>query len=277
MFQVDAFSSTPFAGNPAAVVLLDAAPTDPAAPGWPTDDWMQAVAAENNLSETAFTPVCADGDGVRGLRWFTPEAEVDLCGHATVATAHVLAERGLLAADGGGARFRSRSGPLGAVVGSDGWIELDFPALEVAPSQPSAGLLEALGIAPEDVRAVGRSRFDLLVELRDRAAVAAVRPDTAALKAVPARGVIVTAAGDGPGVDFVSRFFAPSVGVDEDPVTGSAHCVLGPYWAAALGRTELRARQISRRGGELRVRVLAGGRVGISGQAVTVVRGRLCA
>src|SRR4051794_31432107 len=105
MFQVDAFSSTPLAGNPAAVVLLDAAPTDPAAPGWPTDDWMQAVAAENNLSETAFTPVCADGDGVRGLRWFTPEAEVDLCGHATVATAHVLTERGLLAADGGGARF----------------------------------------------------------------------------------------------------------------------------------------------------------------------------
>lgn len=281
LFQVDAFSSRPFAGNPAAVVLLDAAPTDPDAPGWPDAEWMQAVAAENNLSETAFTSVGADANGVRGLRWFTPAAEVDLCGHATVATAHVLSETGSL---GGGplavdgiARFLSRSGSLGATVGGDGWIELDFPALEVEADPPPAGLVAALGVPPEQVRWAGRSRFDVLVELRDRDAVAAVQPDLVALRAVPARGVIVTAAGGEPGVDFVSRFFAPAVGVDEDPVTGSAHCVLGPYWAAALGRDELAARQISRRGGELRVRVRPGGRVGIAGQAVTVLRGRLCA
>jgi PhzF family phenazine biosynthesis protein len=276
LFQVDAFSSTPFAGNPAAVVLLDAAPTDPTAPGWPDAAWMQAVAAENNLSETAFTPVGADTAGARGLRWFTPGAEVDLCGHATLATAHVLAETGRLAADGA-VRFVSRSGPLGAVVRRDGWIELDFPALEVTPCPPPAGLLEALGVAAHDVRCVGRSRFDVLVELPDRQAVAAVAPDVTALRALPARGLIVTAVGGEPGVDFVSRFFAPAVGVDEDPVTGSAHCVLGPYWASALGRDELQARQISRRGGELRLRVRPGGRVDISGRAVTVVRGTLCA
>jgi PhzF family phenazine biosynthesis protein len=278
LFQVDAFSSTPFGGNPAAVVLLESAPTDPGGAGWPAAQWMQAVAAENNLAETAFLPAGADEQGVRGLRWFTPAAEVDLCGHATVAATHVLAETGQLGGDGR-ARFLSRSGPLGATIGTDGWIELDFPALELEPTEPPAGLLEALGVRPDAVRTVGRSRFDLLVELPDAAAVAAVQPDVAALRAVPTRGVIVTAGGgpDGAGVDFVSRFFAPAVGVDEDPVTGSAHCVLGPYWAAARGRTELRARQISARGGELRIRVGPGGRVGIAGQAVTVLRGRLCA
>ena len=276
LFQVDAFSSTPFGGNPAAVVLLETAPTDPGEAGWPAEQWMQAVAAENNLAETAFLPAGADGEGVRGLRWFTPAAEVDLCGHATVAAADVLAETGHLGGDGQ-ARFLSRSGPLGATVGTDGWIELDFPALALDPADPPPGLLEALGSRPDAVRTVGRSRFDLLVELPDAAAVAALQPDVAALRAVPTRGVIVTAGGGGAGVDFVSRFFAPAVGVDEDPVTGSAHCVLGPFWAAALGRTELRARQISARGGELRIRVGPDGRVGIAGQAVTVVRGRLCA
>jgi PhzF family phenazine biosynthesis protein len=217
---------------------------------------------------------------VRGLRWFTPLAEVDLCGHATVASAHVLHESGRLAGDRR-AVFMTRSGGLTATVGGDGWIELDFPALPVetsdAPSQAPSGLLEALGVAADGVRFVGRSRFDTLVELADAAAVAQLQPDAAALRPVPTRGVIVTAAAaaDDPDHDFVSRFFAPDVGVDEDPVTGSAHCVLAPYWAARLGRDQLRARQVSRRGGELRVRLLPGDRVGIAGQAVTVLRGHL--
>jgi PhzF family phenazine biosynthesis protein len=280
-YQVDAFSARPFGGNPAAVVLLDQAPSSPHGAGWPADDWMQAVAAENNLSETAFVARAADVDGRRGLRWFTPLAEVDLCGHATVASAHVLAETGRLAADPT-ATFMTRSGELRAAVGADGWIELDFPALPAEilddTSQAPDGLLDALG-APAAVRGVGRSRFDTLVELASAAEVARLRPDAAALRPVPTRGVIVTAAAahDDPDHDFVSRFFAPAVGIDEDPVTGSAHCVLTPYWAARLGRDRMRARQISARGGELRVRVLPEGRVGIAGQAVTVLRGRLTA
>jgi len=260
LYQVDAFTSRPFAGNPAAVVLLDA---------WPDDVWMQQVAAENNLAETAFvTP----GGEAWGLRWFTPAAEVDLCGHATVATAHVLWESERLATDVA-AGFETRSGHLGASPLGDGWIELDFPSLPAEAADPPPGVLEGLG-APVP-KFVGRSRFDFLIELDSATAVEKIVLDPRLLRDVDARGVCVTARGDGD-VDFVSRFFAPAVGVDEDPVTGSAHCILTPYWAARLGKERMVARQLSVRGGELRLHA-RGERAGIAGQAVTVVRGVLVA
>jgi PhzF family phenazine biosynthesis protein len=226
-----------------------------------------------NLSETAFL-VPGFEPGTWGLRWFTPVAEVDLCGHATLASAHVLWETGR-SGPGTPATFDTRSGRLVATPLGPGRAELDFPALPAETGPAPGGLLSALGVATEAVRWVGRSRHDLLVELGSEAEVAALSPDVGALGAVPARGTIVTAAADGPAYDLVSRFFAPAVGVPEDPVTGSAHCVLGPYWAARLGRAELLARQLSRRGGELGVRV-GGDRVVISGSAVTVLRGHLC-
>ncbi|MEZ5233152.1 MAG: PhzF family phenazine biosynthesis protein [Acidimicrobiales bacterium] len=288
LFGIDAFTDRPFAGNPAAVVLLDDAP-------WPEDGWLQSVAAEMNLSETAF--VRAGGGDRFGLRWFTPATEVDLCGHATVATAHALWQSGRLD-PAVTARFDTRSGELSAAPLGDGSIELDFPALPPEPTDPPSGLFTALGISPTGSApgaagpTVLRSRFDLLVVLEDRDAVAALRPDPVALRAVACRGVIVTAAagpqdrdadgedqgegdgdGDGRSADFVSRFFAPRAGVDEDPVTGSAHCVLTPFWSAQLGRDTLRARQLSARGGWLRL-ALRGDRVGIAGRAVTVHRGR---
>jgi predicted PhzF superfamily epimerase YddE/YHI9 len=254
LFQVDAFTDTPYGGNPAAVCLLDA----PA-----PDGWMQDVAAEMNLSETAFT--WPEGEA-RRLRWFTPCVEVDLCGHATLATAHVLFARG-----GSGAssvRFLTRSGELSAARRRD-WIELDFPALPVREATAPAGLQEALGAVPV---AVGESRFDCVVELESEEAVRGLRPDFAALLALDARGVIVTSRGAR--YDFVSRCFFPKVGVDEDPVTGSAHCALAPYWAERLGRAEMTGYQASARGGVVRVR-LAGDRVFLGGRAVTVVEGNL--
>lgn len=301
LFGVDAFTKRAFAGNPAAVVTLDDA-------DWPDEAWMQSVAFEMNLAETAFVrrrteagvgseadgtsdapaDADADADGASGahadgtssadaafaLRWFTPGAEVDLCGHATVATAHVLWASGRLPRHQV-ATFATRSGLLTATPRPGEEIELDFPALPPSPEPAPAGLVEALGVDPAVVRSVLRSRFDLLVELDRAASVAALAPDFRALRAVEARGTIVTARADaGDDVDVVSRFFAPAVGVDEDPVTGSAHCVLAPYWAAALGRTTLQARQISRRGGLLRIE-LRGDRVGIAGHAVTVYQGRL--
>lgn len=271
LFGVDAFTDRPFAGNPAAVVTLDEAP-------WPADGWMQALAAEMNLSETAFVRRlgASTGDGF-GLRWFTPATEVDLCGHATVATAHALWHSGRLPAQDD-ARFETRSGPLRATPQPDGSIELDFPALAPQPrAEAPDGLLAALGLAqlPPTEREVFRSRFDTMVVVAAASTVAAVAPDFPALREVDTRGVIVTAPADpGSGVAFVSRFFAPRAGVDEDPVTGSAHCVLAPYWAARLGRRELRARQISARGGDLRL-TLRGDRVGIAGHAVLVHQGRL--
>ena len=258
LWQVDAFTDRPFAGNPAAVCVLQSE-ADP--------EWMQAVAAEMNLSETAF--VIPRGQGF-GLRWFTPRVEVDLCGHATLATAHVLWEsrvhdpRQPLA-------FSTRSGELTVRRLADGWLEMDFPALPAAPAEPPAGLLEALGV---EAAFVGRSRFDYLVEAADRHAVRRLAPDFARLARVNCRGAIVTAPSDAPGADFVSRFFAPSVGVDEDPVTGSAHCVLTPYWAAKLDKDRLDALQVSPRGGSLRL-TQDGDRVKIAGQAVTVLRGEL--
>jgi PhzF family phenazine biosynthesis protein len=233
---------------------------------------MQEVASEMNLSETAFVRRLAEGSTF-SLRWFTPKKEVDLCGHATLATAHVLWDEGYLPA-GEPAFFETRSGLLSACPGPHG-IELDFPSTpveeEVASVDELAGLRAALG-AP--IRFVGRNRFDALVEVETEEQVRALEPDFRRLAPLPTRGVIVTSRSNSAAYDFVSRFFAPRFGVDEDPVTGSAHCCLGPYWAERLGRTELTGHQLSPRGGVVKVRV-AGARVALIGQAVTVLRGEL--
>jgi len=258
--QVDAFTFEPFSGNPAAICLLPA-PPDAA--------WMQLVAREMNLAETAFL-VRRPGDPIAfDLRWFSPTTEIDLCGHATLASAHVLWEDGHLPA-GDTARFHTKSGLLTAE--RDGaWIELNFPATPDEPAEPPAGLADALGVTP---LYVGRSRFDYLVEVGSEDIVRGVSPDFGRLKTLGVRGVMVTSRATTKGVDFVSRFFAPGAGIDEDPVTGSAHCCLTPYWSRTLGRTEFVARQLSARGGTLHVR-LDGDRVRLRGQAVTVLRGEL--
>ncbi len=253
--HVDAFTDTPFRGNPAAVCVM-AGPRDEA--------WMQAVAREMNLSETAFLHPAADG---YALRWFTPTIEVALCGHATLASAHVLWQDGHLAADRQ-ARFHTKSGLLTADRRDD-WIELDFPAKREAPAEAPAGLAEALGATP---RYVGKNQFDYLVELPSEETVRTLTPDHTALAKLPVRGVMVTSRAATREYDFVSRFFAPGSGIAEDPVTGSAHCALGPFWAARLSKTELVAYQASPRGGVIRVRVV-GDRVKLGGQAVTVLRG----
>lgn len=259
LFQVDAFTDRPFAGNPAAVCLL----TEPA-----NAEWMQNVAREMNLAETAF--IHPTGDGF-GLRWFTPAVEVELCGHATVASAHVLWETGTLAPDDL-ARFHTLSGLLTAERTGE-WIELDFPARPAEEVDPPEGLAEALGAKP---LFVGRSKYDYLLELPSEEAVRNADPDHRRLAALPVRGVIVTARGSDNPFHFISRFFAPGSGIDEDPVTGSAHCTLGPYWRERLGQDEFLAYQASPRGGVVRVRV-EGDRVKLGGQAVTVLRGRLVA
>jgi PhzF family phenazine biosynthesis protein len=259
ILQVDAFTDRPFAGNPAAVCILD---------GPVPDAWMADVAREMNLSETAFL-LGPDEAGAWSLRWFTPVVEVDLCGHATLAAAHALREEGLAGA--APLRFRTRSGLLTARR-EDGTIVLDFPAEPAAAAEPPAPLLPALGLG--DVVATARNRFDWLVELGDAQSVRALRPDFGRLADVEMRGVVVTApAGDGVH-DFVSRWFGPRVGVDEDPVTGSAHCCLAPWWAARLGRDALLGYQASARGGTVGVRVL-GERVELTGRAVTILRGEL--
>lgn len=257
VIQVDAFTAEPFHGNPAAVVPLDRERDD---------GWMQAVAREMNLSETAF--LLPESDGYR-LRWFTPAIEVDLCGHATLASAHALWETGRVEADTE-VRFHTRSGRLTARRDGD-WIELDFPATPPESAEPPPDLIGALGVRPV---AVGRSVYDFLVRLESAEAVRAVRPDFGRLRGVEARGVMVTAESDDGIHDFVSRFFAPQSGVDEDPVTGSAHCCLAPFWANILGRNELAGYQASERGGTVRVR-LEGDRVKLRGRAVTVMRGEL--
>ena len=257
LYQVDAFTDRAFTGNPAAVCLLPA----------PRDErWMLDVAREMNLAETAF--VCPRDDGF-ALRWFTPTTEVELCGHATLASAHVLWEAGRLAA-GEEARFHTLSGWLTAGRVDDG-IELDFPATPVTETPAPPDLTESLGIEP---RFIGKSAFDYLVEVESEAVVRSLKPDFQQLGTVTARGVIVTARASAGPYDFVSRFFAPAIGVDEDPVTGSAHCSLGPYWGPLLCKQELLAFQASPRGGALRVR-LAGDRVKLIGQAVTVLKGQL--
>lgn len=257
--QVDSFTSRPFTGNPAAVCILEEPPPD-----W----WLQDVAREMNLSETAFLIPHEDGFD---LRWFTPTMEVDLCGHATLASAHVLWESGQLAPEAV-ARFHTRSGLLTASL-SEGWIELDFPREPAEVSVIPDGLARALGVEP---LWVGRSRLDLLVVLDSEKTVRTLHPDLSALARVEARGVIVTSPAISERFDFVSRFFAPRAGVPEDPVTGSAHCTLGPYWGERLGLSRMVGYQVSDRGGTVRV-TLSGERVLLAGQAVTVMTGSLLA
>jgi predicted PhzF superfamily epimerase YddE/YHI9 len=261
IIQVDAFTDQPFRGNPAAVCVLDG-PADEA--------WMQHVAREMNLSETAFLyPLDDPAESSFNLRWFTPTVEVDLCGHATLAAAHVLWEQGHLPPDRP-ARFHTKSGLLAARRRGD-WIELDFPAEPASMVEPPPALLEALGV---ESSYVGKNRMDYLVELPAEEQVRGLRPDLSLLMTFPHRGMIVTARADTAGYDFVSRFFAPQVGIAEDPVTGSAHCCLGPYWQGRLGQAELVAYQASARGGVVRVRV-EGERVYLGGQAVSVMRAEL--
>jgi PhzF family phenazine biosynthesis protein len=271
LFHVDAFSAAPFRGNPAAVCLLDA-PRGAA--------WMQSVATEMNLAETAF--LSPEGGALR-LRWFTPAVEVPLCGHATLASAHVLYETGR-APTNGAIAFETLSGRLSAEREGDGWIRLDFPALPPRPEPcaPPAGLLAALGLAPEAgarVHEVPRPNAtdgpSWLVELPSVATLRAVAPDFRALARVAGHATILTARGEG-AHDFASRFFAPKAGVDEDAVTGSAHCSLAPFWCARLGREELTGAQLSQRTGVVRVR-RRGARVHLLGEAVTVLRGELSA
>jgi PhzF family phenazine biosynthesis protein len=257
IYQVDAFTDRPFSGNPAAVCLL---------PGPRDDRWMQQLAQEMNLSETAFLLWQKDGFN---LRWFTPVAEVDLCGHATLASAHVLWEQEFLK-PGEQARFHTRSGLLTAERQQD-LIELDFPAKLEEQTDAPPRLIEALGVTASYV---GKNVFDYLVEVDSEEVVRAMKPDMTLLGQVNTRGVMVTCRASSPGYDFVSRFFAPQVGVNEDPVTGSAHCCLAPYWSKKLNKTEMVAYQASTRGGVLYIRVI-GDRVKIGGQAVTVMRGEL--
>ena len=255
---VDAFTHTAFAGNPAAVCVL----TEPT-----TDAWMQSVASEMKHSETAFCVRLKDGSFE--LRWFTPEGEVRLCGHATLAAAHVLWEEGWLE-HRKTARFSTLSGELTASP-SGRVIELNFPSRPPSEVEAPAGLLDALGVTASWI---GRDLDDYVVLLADEAAVVDCSPDFGALRAVETRGVIITARAAQEKVDFVSRFFAPRFGVDEDPVTGSAHCCLTPFWASRLNKAVLAARQLSSRGGELEVE-LAGDRVKLRGTCVTILRGNL--
>jgi PhzF family phenazine biosynthesis protein len=257
IFIADAFTEKPFKGNPAGVCLLREAQDE---------QWMQNVAMEMNLSETAF--LHPEGDGYR-LRWFTPRVEVDLCGHGTLASSHVLWETGHLKPTED-ARFYTRSGLLTArSVG--GWIELNFPAEAPEESATPAELIRALKIQPVYV---GQNRFDYLIEIESERVLRKMEPDFGLLASVTTRGVMVTSRSVSKEYDFVSRFFAPAVGIDEDPVTGSAHCCLGPYWSGKLDKRELVAYQASSRGGILKVRP-EGGRVYISGKAFTVLRGEL--
>jgi predicted PhzF superfamily epimerase YddE/YHI9 len=242
---VDAFTDRPFGGNPAAVCPVDE---------FPPEDRMQAIATEMNLSETAF--VVPRGGDEFDLRWFTPRVEVDLCGHATLASTHVL---------GRSARFHTKSGELSCTIASDGLIEMDFPT-----DLPTEAALPAdCGI--EGAEWTGKARADWFVVLGDAAAVRSLVPDITAIERLGGRGMIVTAAGDRTGFDCVSRFFAPAVGIPEDPATGSAHCALASYWGARLGRTELVGEQASKRGAVVHMR-LAGDRIVLGGRAVTVSR-----
>jgi PhzF family phenazine biosynthesis protein len=257
LYQVDAFANHPFVGNPAGVCLLDHVRPDA---------WMQALAAEMKHSETAF--LLPENDGYR-LRWFTPGAEVDLCGHATLASAHILFETNRVGPNGE-IRFSTRSGELKARL-NDGWIELNFPTTRAMPCQAPEGMLAALGISQPLY--IGKNEYDYLIEVADESVVRNLKPDFRALASIPIRGVIVTARGSEE-YDFMSRFFAPHVGVDEDPVTGSAHCTLASYWSSKLGKNNFTAYQASERGGFLRLR-LAGDRVVLAGQAVTIYEAKL--
>ncbi len=257
LYQVDAFAQAPMQGNPAAVSPLDE---------WLDDGVMQAIAAENNLSETVFL---VGGGGDFQIRWFTPKMEVELCGHGTIAAAWVIFN--ILEPGRDSVTFASRSGPLKVGAGDGGLLTMDFPVWRPAPATPPAGLVEAIGAPVRETLAVDR---DYLFVTDDALSVRDAAPDFAALIESDRYGAILTAPGDGDGVDFVSRFFAPRKGIPEDPVTGSAHCSLTPYWAERLGRNKLNARQLSARGGNL-VCELKGGRVFISGTAVLFMEGTI--
>lgn len=252
---VDSFTAAPFTGNPAAVCVL---------PHVTTEDWMQSVAAQMNLSETAFVVARPGGD--HDLRWFTPSVEIDLCGHATLATAHVL---------GGTSRFHTRSGVLSAAVGGDGSIEMDFPATPVGPARDPSGWAGALGIADDQVLGVWSAPSKwALIEVASPTAVRAASPDRQAILDLGGVAIVTAAPGDIDGVDVVSRVFGPGVGIDEDPVTGSAHCLIGPWLAARTGRNELTGYQASARGGTVVMRI-DGDRVVLRGQATTILEGTL--
>jgi PhzF family phenazine biosynthesis protein len=269
---VDAFTADPYRGNPAGICIL---------PTPVSDEWMQSIAIEMNHAETAFLVKTTDG---YDLRWFTPGGEVDLCGHATLASAHYLWETGALAA-GKQARFHTRSGLLTAdrldadrlLLDSQPWIELDFPSEPAQPASTPANLAVMIGAEP---LFVGRNRMDYLVELKDEATVRNLKPDFKQIAALSGaedvRGIIITAAGASGEADIVSRCFYPRFNIDEDPVTGSAHCAIAPYWMPRFGKQEIVAYQASPRGGWLRLR-LTGDRVKLRGQAVTTLRGELVA
>ncbi|WP_409473333.1 PhzF family phenazine biosynthesis protein [Streptomyces sp. HC307] len=264
---VDAFTDRPFAGNPAGVLLLDA---------FPDDDWLQNVAMEVNHAETAFAhPLPEGGEADWALRWFTPATEVAMCGHATLATAHVLHSTGT---HEGRVRFATRSGVLVAEPHEDGSVTLDFPTAPLTPADIAQGIADALGAEPGAAFDTGPNVGDLLLELADEKTVRALRPDHKALGAHSARGIIATARAEDPsrGYDYVSRCFFPNVGIDEDPVTGSAHTALAPYWSERLGRPDLTGLQASPRSGRVRTE-LRGDRTLLSGRAVTVIEGELLA
>lgn len=257
IFQVDAFTAQPFKGNPAGVCILDK-PQE--------DQWMQHVAREMNLSETAFL---FREEEVYKLRWFTPLVEVDLCGHATLASAHILWEQGYLPEEKQ-AIFATRSGILTAQKKKE-WIEMDFPARPEEPAVEPPGLSKALGI---EIQYLGRNKFDYLVLVEKEEKIWQMTPDFPLLKTLPVRAVIVTSKGKKEPYDFISRFFAPQVGVNEDPVTGSAHCCLAPFWGKRLGKKDMLAYQASPRGGIIKIS-LQGARVLLGGQAVTIFQGEL--
>ncbi len=257
IFQVDAFSEKPFSGNPAAVCLLEEEKDD---------NWLRDMAAEMNLSETAYLWQLEKG---YRLRWFTPTAEVDLCGHATLASAHVLWETRRIDSEEM-VEFSTLSGTLKAKQ-KEGWIELDFPAENEESAPIPLELEQALKISPEYF---GKNRMDGLVLLRSEEEILKLKPDFEILSQIEVRGIIATAPSSSKDFDFVSRFFAPRFGINEDPVTGSAHCCLGPFWGNKLGKNELVARQLSPRGGVVRT-ILKGDRVVLAGKAVTVFNGQL--
>lgn len=262
LFTVDAFTQHAFTGNPAGVCLL----TESA---WPSDGWLQAIGSEMNLSETAF--VLPQSGGTYGLRWFTPTKEVDLCGHATLAAAHVLWETGILAS-GTRAEFETLSGRLTCTLGPAG-ITLDFPAEPAQPTKAPPGLLKALGV-PAGAQVL-RNRLDYVIVVPDAATVRSLKPlANAPAMNDPVRGFVITAPADQPDADYVCRYFAPAYGIAEDPVTGSIQCALGPYWAERLGKGTLRCHQVSQRGGRIRVEP-QGDRVLLTGFAVTTCKGEL--
>lgn len=273
---VDAFTDRPFAGNPAGVLLLTPSPSSPSSAGFPDDAWLQNVALEVNHAETAFAHRLPEGgEADWALRWFTPVTEVAMCGHATLATAHVLHTTG---AHEGPVRFATRSGVLMATPHEDGSLTLDFPTAPLTRVEIPDGVAEALGAEPLSAFDTGPNIGDLVIEVSDEKTVRGLTPDHRALARYSERGIIATALAEDAarGYDFVSRCFFPNVGIDEDPVTGSAHTALAPFWSERLGRPDLTGLQASARSGRVRTE-LRGDRTLLTGRAVTVIEGELLA